>query len=165
MIGFVSISISLFLLFDYYKIHKRKQFLKETGEPVYKHRRQWRRFKLSDVFVLIVIATYAKKLIRYHDFTYLALIVLFVFVTLRDRVRFKSDIVLYAEGMLYDMTYVLWRDVRDVKAYNHKSLRVAVYGKYDWKDNVFVIDNIEQVDELEKQILNIVDLSYVRAME
>jgi hypothetical protein len=88
-----------------------------------------------------------------------------VFVTLRDRVRSKSDIVLYAEGMLYDMTYVLWRDVRDVKAYNHKSLRVAVYGKYDWKDNVFVIDNIEQVDELEKQILNIVDLSYVRAME
>jgi uncharacterized membrane protein YobD (UPF0266 family) len=153
MIGYVVIPIGFYILTDLFKLYRRSKFILTSGEIIYHQPRKKIGIIKSDFLGLIISLMILIRMYKVSDFSSAWLFIPIIFQTIRERYIQKEDVVLYEDGMLFDKSYIRWKDVYKAKPSGHATVTIE---SYNFVLGEFTIRNLESPEELERKINHLI---------
>jgi uncharacterized membrane protein YobD (UPF0266 family) len=149
MIGYVIIPIAVYIGIDLVKLYRRSQYILTSGEILYYQPRKKMAFTASDFFGLSTSIMMLTMMIKASDFSSAWLFIPVIYQAIRDKRMKKEDIILYEDGMVFDKTYIRWKDVYKAKLSGYSAVTIE---SYNFVLGEFTISNLESPEELERKI-------------
>lgn len=148
------IPLMIYIAIDGVKFYRRNKYILRAKELVYVHKRE--RAKVKWYEILTVIITTMVVITVSADISKLWLVALVIVQIARDKFKLNQELVLYKDGMLFDMTYILWNDMYKVRRTNNNSLIIE---SYNFALGEFKIENLDNIDELEMKMKELINAS------
>lgn len=149
MIGYIVIPIAVYIGIDLIKLYRRSQYILTSGEILYYQPRKKMIFTASDFFGVSVSIMMLTMMIKTSDLSSAWLFIPVIYQSVRDKRMKKEDIILYEDGMVFDKTYIRWKDVYKAKRSGYNSVTIE---SYNFVLGEFTISNLESPEELERKI-------------
>jgi len=150
-VEFIIISFIVYIIIDLYKLYKRNKYISTTLYTVDIFQRVVFRLGLRDLVLLSGLLSTVALAEKLKDYTFFWMLIPFIYIEVREKFKSSTNIVFYNDGMSFENTHILWRDIQDFKKSGRHTLIIKSYNP-NW--NRFVVSNVESVEKLEAMIVS-----------
>ena len=112
---FIIISFIVYIIIDLYKLYKRNKYISTTLYTVDIFQRVVFRLGLRDLVLLSGLLSTVALAEKLKDYTFFWMLIPFIYIEVREKFKSSTNIVFYNDGMSFENTHILWRDIQDFK--------------------------------------------------